>query len=118
MIREVRGHILFRHDAEFSAGRMSEPDDAPRVSTSSETASLRAAREKLRPPSARSARFYPADPCGETIGWAEATAEPVFLIRLLDAQAERCPLFHRPVADPCRAPAGLGKQLRPLQFER
>jgi hypothetical protein len=29
----------------------------------------------------------------ETIGWAEATAEPVALIRLLDAQAERCPPF-------------------------
>jgi acyl-CoA hydrolase len=29
----------------------------------------------------------------ETIGWAEATAEPVFLTRLLDAQAERCPPF-------------------------
>ena len=26
---------------------------------------------------------------GETVGWAEATAEPVFLTRLLDAQAER-----------------------------
>jgi len=26
---------------------------------------------------------------GETSGWAEATAEPVFLTRLLDAQAER-----------------------------
>jgi acyl-CoA hydrolase len=30
---------------------------------------------------------------GETIGWAEATAEPVFLTRILDAQAERCPPF-------------------------
>src|SRR5215472_5893182 len=30
---------------------------------------------------------------GETIGWAEATAEPLFLTRLLDAQAERCPPF-------------------------
>jgi len=30
---------------------------------------------------------------GETIGWAEATAEPVFLTRMLDAQAERCPPF-------------------------
>jgi acyl-CoA hydrolase len=30
---------------------------------------------------------------GETIGWAEATAEPVFLTRFLDAQAERCPPF-------------------------
>ena len=30
---------------------------------------------------------------GETIGWAEATAEPVFLTRLLDAQAECCPPF-------------------------
>ena len=30
---------------------------------------------------------------GETIGWAEATAEPVFLTRLLDAQAERCAHF-------------------------
>jgi hypothetical protein len=30
---------------------------------------------------------------GETIAWAEATAEPVFLTRLLDAQAERCPPF-------------------------
>jgi hypothetical protein len=30
---------------------------------------------------------------GETIGWAEATAEPVFRTRLLDAQAERCPPF-------------------------
>ncbi len=30
---------------------------------------------------------------GETIGWAEATAEPVFLTRLLDAQAARCPPF-------------------------
>src|ERR1700758_2877163 len=30
---------------------------------------------------------------GETVGWAEATAEPVFLPRLLDAQAERCPPF-------------------------
>jgi hypothetical protein len=28
---------------------------------------------------------------GETVGWAEATAEPVFLTRMLDAQAERCP---------------------------
>ncbi len=30
---------------------------------------------------------------GETVGWAEATAEPVFLTRLLDAQARRCPPF-------------------------
>ena len=30
---------------------------------------------------------------GETVEWAEATAEPVFLTRLLDAQAERCPPF-------------------------
>jgi hypothetical protein len=30
---------------------------------------------------------------GETVGWAEATAEPVFLTRMLDAQAERCPPF-------------------------
>jgi acetyl-CoA hydrolase len=30
---------------------------------------------------------------GETIGWAGATAEPVFLTRMLDAQAERCPPF-------------------------
>jgi acetyl-CoA hydrolase len=27
---------------------------------------------------------------GETIGWAEATAEPVLLTRMLDAQAEHC----------------------------
>lgn len=30
---------------------------------------------------------------GETVGWAEATAEPVLLTRLLDVQAERCPPF-------------------------
>jgi acyl-CoA hydrolase len=30
---------------------------------------------------------------GDTVGWAEATAEPVFLTRLLDRQAPRCPLF-------------------------
>jgi hypothetical protein len=30
---------------------------------------------------------------GDTIGWAEATAEPAFLTRLLDQQAERCPAF-------------------------
>ncbi|MGE5269661.1 MAG: acetyl-CoA hydrolase/transferase family protein [Thiohalocapsa sp.] len=30
---------------------------------------------------------------GETVGWAEATAEPVFLTRLLDAQATRCAPF-------------------------
>jgi len=30
---------------------------------------------------------------GETVGWAEATAEPLFLTRLFDAQAERCPPF-------------------------
>src|SRR6202011_3548157 len=30
---------------------------------------------------------------GETVGWAEATAEPMFLTRLLDAQAERCSPF-------------------------
>jgi acyl-CoA hydrolase len=30
---------------------------------------------------------------GETIGWAEATAEPVFLTRQLSAQAESCPPF-------------------------
>jgi hypothetical protein len=29
----------------------------------------------------------------ETVGWAEATAEPVFLTRLLDAQAARCAPF-------------------------
>jgi len=30
---------------------------------------------------------------GETVGWAEATAEPLFLTRLLDAQTARCPPF-------------------------
>ena len=30
---------------------------------------------------------------GETVGWAEATAEPVFLTRLLDTQAARCAPF-------------------------
>lgn len=30
---------------------------------------------------------------GDTVGWAEATAEPVLLTRLLDQQAERCPPF-------------------------
>src|SRR5437764_9970613 len=30
---------------------------------------------------------------GETVGWAEATAEPVFLTRRLNAQADRCPEF-------------------------
>lgn len=30
---------------------------------------------------------------GDTIGWAEATAEPVFLTRLLNEQAARCPPF-------------------------
>src|SRR5436190_11979163 len=30
---------------------------------------------------------------GETVGWAEATAEPVFLTRRLDAQADSCPHF-------------------------
>jgi acyl-CoA hydrolase len=30
---------------------------------------------------------------GETVGWAEATAEPVFLTRLLDSQAARCAPF-------------------------
>jgi hypothetical protein len=30
---------------------------------------------------------------GEPVGWAEATAEPVFLTRLLDAQAARCAPF-------------------------
>ena len=29
----------------------------------------------------------------QTIGWAEATAEPLLLTQLLDAQAERCPAF-------------------------
>jgi acetyl-CoA hydrolase len=31
---------------------------------------------------------------GETIGWAQATAEPVFLTRMLDEQAGRCPPFN------------------------
>ncbi|HEX5320005.1 MAG TPA: acetyl-CoA hydrolase/transferase C-terminal domain-containing protein [Stellaceae bacterium] len=30
---------------------------------------------------------------GETVGWAQATAEPVFLTRILDGQAEHCPPF-------------------------
>ena len=30
---------------------------------------------------------------GDTVGWAEATAEPVFLTRLLDREAPRCPPF-------------------------
>lgn len=30
---------------------------------------------------------------GEAVGWAEATAEPVFLTRMLNAQAPRCPPF-------------------------
>lgn len=30
---------------------------------------------------------------GDTVGWAEATAEPVFLTRLLHRQAPRCPPF-------------------------
>ena len=30
---------------------------------------------------------------GDTVGWAQATAEPVFLTRLLDEQAPRCPPF-------------------------
>ena len=32
---------------------------------------------------------------GETVGWAEATAEPVLLTRMLDEQAARCPPFRR-----------------------
>ncbi len=30
---------------------------------------------------------------GDTVGWAEATAEPVFLTRMLNEQAPRCPPF-------------------------
>ena len=30
---------------------------------------------------------------GETVGWAEATAEPVLLTRMLGEQAARCPPF-------------------------
>lgn len=30
---------------------------------------------------------------GERVGWAEATAEPVWLTRMLERQAERCPPF-------------------------
>ena len=30
---------------------------------------------------------------GETIGWAQATAEPVLLTRMLGEQAQRCPPF-------------------------
>jgi acetyl-CoA hydrolase len=30
---------------------------------------------------------------GDTVGWAQATAEPVLLTRMLDEQAERCPQF-------------------------
>jgi acyl-CoA hydrolase len=30
---------------------------------------------------------------GDTVGWAEATAEPVLLTRMLGEQAARCPLF-------------------------
>src|SRR5260370_2248160 len=30
---------------------------------------------------------------GDTVGWAQATAEPVLLTRLLDRQAARCPPF-------------------------
>src|SRR5437763_16523489 len=30
---------------------------------------------------------------GDTVGWAEATAEPVLLTRMLDAQAAGCPPF-------------------------
>src|SRR5437660_12487526 len=30
---------------------------------------------------------------GDTVGWAEATAEPVLLTRLLGEQAPRCPPF-------------------------
>jgi acetyl-CoA hydrolase len=30
---------------------------------------------------------------GDTVGWAQATAEPVFLTRLLNSQAPRCPPF-------------------------
>jgi acyl-CoA hydrolase len=30
---------------------------------------------------------------GETVGWAEATAEPIVLTRMLDTQAARCPPF-------------------------
>ena len=32
---------------------------------------------------------------GDTIGWAQATAEPVMLTRLLHDQAARCPPFRR-----------------------
>ncbi|HEY1797776.1 MAG TPA: acetyl-CoA hydrolase/transferase C-terminal domain-containing protein [Stellaceae bacterium] len=31
---------------------------------------------------------------GDTVGWAQATAEPVLLTRRLDEQAERCPPFN------------------------
>ena len=39
---------------------------------------------------------------GDTVGWAQATAEPVFLTRLLDEQAPRCPPF-RLFLTPARA---------------
>jgi acyl-CoA hydrolase len=37
--------------------------------------------------------FHRLISAGETVGWAETTAEPLFLTRLLDAQAECCPPF-------------------------
>ncbi len=61
-------------------------------------------RGALRPPRARLMKtpvvifpealdFARLVRAGDTVGWAEATAEPVFLTRLLDRDTPRCPPF-------------------------
>src|SRR5271166_2957162 len=90
----VTGYILFRHDAEFSAERMSDRPTRRKFLTSSEMDGVPERRVKtpiIIAPDALD--FTQLIRAGETIGWAEVTAEPVFLTRLLDAQAERCPSF-------------------------
>src|ERR1700719_2661330 len=93
-----RSRILFAADGDFATARMRR-SNAARPHGSSSSAHLRrddSAKRRVKIPitiAPEALDFTQLIRAGETIGWAEATAEPVFLTRLLDAQAERCPPF-------------------------
>ncbi len=93
-----RSRILFAADGDFATARMRR-SNAARPHGSSSSAHLRrddSAKRRVKIPitiAPEALDFTQLIRAGETIGWAEATAEPVFLTRMLDAQAERCPPY-------------------------
>jgi hypothetical protein len=93
----MTGHCFFLHKADGLSRRHRSPlADENAGSALPIPDELTAAKRRVNIPITivpEALDFTQLIRAGETVGLAEATAEPVFLTRMLDTQAQRCPPF-------------------------